>query len=98
VPSTRDTETLEPRRYPLSSSAAPRGEEKTHHYLWRFWRVLPRAGHLGVFDRSYYGRLLVEGVGAFCWRPSGGGPTARSTSSRPSRPPSAWSSASSGCR
>jgi len=68
----RVTETLEPRGYTVSSFAAPRGEEKTHHYLWRFWRVLPRAGHLGVFDRSYYGRVLVERVEGFCseaeWR------------------------------
>jgi polyphosphate kinase 2 (PPK2 family) len=40
--------------------------------MWRFWRVLPRAGHLGIFDRSYYGRVLVERVEGFCaeeeWR------------------------------
>jgi polyphosphate kinase 2 (PPK2 family) len=68
----RVTETLEPRGYTVSSFAAPRGEEKTHHYLWRFWRTLPRAGHLGIFDRSYYGRVLVERVEGFCgeaeWR------------------------------
>jgi polyphosphate kinase 2 (PPK2 family) len=68
----RVTETLEPRGYSVSSFAAPRGEEKTHHYLWRFWRSLPRAGHLGIFDRSYYGRVLVERVEGFCaedeWR------------------------------
>jgi polyphosphate kinase 2 (PPK2 family) len=58
----RISETLEPRGYTVSSFSAPRGEEKTHHYLWRFWRVLPRAGHLGIFDRSYYGRVLVERV------------------------------------
>jgi polyphosphate kinase 2 (PPK2 family) len=68
----RVTETLEPRGYTVSSFAAPRGEERSHHYLWRFWRVLPRAGHLGIFDRSYYGRVLVERVEGFCaeeeWR------------------------------
>ena len=68
----RITETLEPRGYTVSSFAAPRGEEKSHHYMWRFWRVLPRAGHLGIFDRSYYGRVLVERVEGFCaeeeWR------------------------------
>ena len=62
----RITEKLEPRGYTVSSFAAPRGEEKTHHYLWRFWRALPRAGHLGIFDRSYYGRVLVERVEGFC--------------------------------
>jgi AMP-polyphosphate phosphotransferase len=61
----RVTETLEPRGYTVSSFAAPRGEEKSHHYLWRFWRALPRAGHLGIFDRSYYGRVLVERVEGF---------------------------------
>jgi polyphosphate kinase 2 (PPK2 family) len=61
----RVTETLEPRGYTVSSFSAPRGEEKTHHYLWRFWRVLPRTGHLGIFDRSYYGRVLVERVEGF---------------------------------
>jgi polyphosphate kinase 2 (PPK2 family) len=58
----RVTETLEPRGYTVSSFSAPRGEEITHHYLWRFWRLLPRAGHFGIFDRSYYGRVLVERV------------------------------------
>jgi polyphosphate kinase 2 (PPK2 family) len=65
----RITETLEPRGYTVSSFSAPRGEEKTRHYLWRFWRALPRAGHLGVFDRSYYGRVLVERVEGFCSEP-----------------------------
>jgi polyphosphate kinase 2 (PPK2 family) len=68
----RVTETLEPRGYTVSSFSAPRGEEKTRHYLWRFWRTLPRAGHLAIFDRSYYGRVLVERVEGFCaeeeWR------------------------------
>ncbi len=68
----RMTEVLDPRGFTVSSFAAPRGEEKTHHYLWRFWRNLPRAGHLSIFDRSYYGRVLVERVEGFCnddeWR------------------------------
>jgi polyphosphate kinase 2 (PPK2 family) len=68
----RLTETLEPRGFTVSSFSAPRGEEQTHHYLWRFWRALPRAGHLGIFDRSYYGRVLVKRVEGFCseeeWR------------------------------
>jgi polyphosphate kinase 2 (PPK2 family) len=62
----RITQTLEPRGFTVTSIAAPRGEEKTHHYLWRFWNALPRAGHLGIFDRSYYGRVLVERVEGFC--------------------------------
>jgi polyphosphate kinase 2 (PPK2 family) len=68
----RITETLEPRGYTVSSFAAPRGEEKAHHYQWRFWRALPRTGHLGIWDRSHYGRVLVERVEGFCseaeWR------------------------------
>lgn len=68
----RMTEVLDPRGFTVSSFAAPRGEEKTHHHLWRFWRNLPRAGHLSIFDRSYYGRVLVERVEGFCnddeWR------------------------------
>jgi polyphosphate kinase 2 (PPK2 family) len=62
----RVTETLEPRGFTVSSFSAPRGEERSHHHLWRFWRALPRAGHLGIFDRSYYGRVLVERVESFC--------------------------------
>jgi len=68
----RVTEMLDPRGYTVSAYAAPRGEEKSHHYLWRFWRNLPRAGHMAIFDRTYYGRVLVERVEKFCsddeWR------------------------------
>ncbi len=46
--------------------AAPSDEEKAHPYLWRFWRHLPRRGHFAVFDRSWYGRVLVERVEGFC--------------------------------
>jgi len=52
--------------------AAPTDEEKAHHYLWRFWRKLPRAGFVNVFDRSWYGRVLVERAEGFAtedeWR------------------------------
>ena len=68
----RVTEMLDPRGYTVSAYAAPRGDEKSHHYLWRFWRNLPRAGHVAIFDRTYYGRVLVERVERFCsddeWR------------------------------
>ena len=40
--------------------------EKAHHYLWRFWNEVPKAGHITIFDRSWYGRLLVERVEGFC--------------------------------
>jgi polyphosphate kinase 2 (PPK2 family) len=62
----RVTEALDPRGFTVTSFAAPRGEEKSHQYLWRFWKALPRAGHLAIFDRSHYGRLLVERVEKFC--------------------------------
>ena len=52
--------------------AAPTSEESAHHYLWRFWRHLPHAGYVSVFDRSWYGRVLVERVEGFAteaeWR------------------------------
>ncbi len=68
----RVTEILDPRGFTVSAYAAPRGEDKTHHYLWRFQKKLPRAGHVVVFDRTYYGRVLVERVEGFCheeeWR------------------------------
>lgn len=68
----RVTEMLDPRGYTVTPFAAPKGDEKTHHYLWRFWKSLPRAGHLAVWDRSHYGRVLVERVEGFCneeeWR------------------------------
>ena len=52
--------------------AAPTDEERAHHYLWRFWRYLPRAGRMLIFDRSWYGRVLVERVEGFArpdeWR------------------------------
>ena len=64
----RITYPLDPRCFTVSSFAAPHGEAKTHHYLWRFWRNLPRAGHLTIFDRSYYGRVLVERVEKFASR------------------------------
>lgn len=58
----RLTEVLDPRSYQVNSFAAPTDEEKAHHYLWRFWRKLPPAGTIGIFDRSWYGRVLVERV------------------------------------
>ena len=61
----RLTEMLDPRGFTVSSYAAPHGEDRSHHYLWRFWRNLPRTGHLAIFDRSYYGRVLVERVEGF---------------------------------
>jgi polyphosphate kinase 2 (PPK2 family) len=62
----RVTEKLDPRGYVVHPIAAPRGEDKTHHYLWRFWRRLPERGQIAIFDRSWYGRVMVERVEGFC--------------------------------
>jgi len=68
----RLTDSLDPRSYEVHTYAAPTDEEKQHHYLWRFWRRLPPAGKIGIFDRSWYGRVLVERVEGFAsdleWR------------------------------
>ena len=56
---------LEPRAYRIYPVAAPTDEERAQHYLWRFWRHVPRAGRVAVFDRSWYGRVLVERVEGF---------------------------------
>jgi polyphosphate kinase 2 (PPK2 family) len=62
----RVVENLDPRGYSVIPIAAPQGEERTHHYLWRFWKHIPKAGHIAVFDRSWYGRVMVERVEGFC--------------------------------
>lgn len=61
----RLTDALDPRSYVVNSFAAPTDEEKSHQYLWRFWRRLPSSGTIGIFDRSWYGRVLVERVEGF---------------------------------
>ncbi len=61
----RVTRALDPRLYQVVGFAAPTAEEKAQHYLWRFWRHLPPAGLTGIFDRSHYGRVLVERVEGF---------------------------------
>lgn len=53
---------LSARNYQVVPVAAPNDEEKAYHYLWRFWRHLSRAGHITLFDRTWYGRVLVERV------------------------------------
>ena len=62
----RLTEKMDPRGYAVYPIAAPQGEDKTHHYLWRFWRRLPEAGQIAIFDRSWYGRVMVERIEGFC--------------------------------
>ncbi len=58
----RLTRAMSARHYRVIPIAAPSDEELAHHYLWRFWRQLPQAGSLTIFDRSWYGRVLVERV------------------------------------
>jgi len=57
---------LDPRGYEVVPIIAPNDVEKAHHYLWRFWVPFPKAGHIAVFDRSWYGRVMVERVEKFC--------------------------------
>lgn len=63
----RVTARLDPRGYEVFAIAAPSGEDKTHHYLWRFWRRMPppEEKQVLIFDRSWYGRVLVERVEGF---------------------------------
>jgi polyphosphate:AMP phosphotransferase len=64
----RLTATMNPENYRIIPIAAPTDEEKSHHYLWRFWRHIPRDGGFVVFDRTWYGRVLVERVENFATR------------------------------
>jgi AMP-polyphosphate phosphotransferase len=61
----RVTGSLDARDYQVIPIAAPTDEERAHHYMWRFWRHLSRAGRMTIFDRSWYGRVLVERVEGF---------------------------------
>jgi polyphosphate:AMP phosphotransferase len=61
----RLTRALDARRYDVVPIAAPTEEERAQPYLWRFWRSVPRRGHFTLFDRSWYGRVLVERVEGF---------------------------------
>jgi len=62
----RLTEALDARSYQIIPVAAPTSEERAQPYLWRFWRHMPRLGRFTIFDRSWYGRVLVERVEGFC--------------------------------
>lgn len=68
----RITAEVDPRSFVVHPIAAPAGEDKSHHYLYRFWRRLPPRGQIAIFDRSWYGRVLVERVEGFAcpheWR------------------------------
>ena len=62
----RITAALDARLYHTIPVAAPTDEERAQPYLWRFWRHLPRKGRLTLYDRSWYGRVLVERIEGFC--------------------------------
>ena len=57
---------LDPRQYQVVPVASPSDEELAHPYLWRFWRQVPELGGITIFDRSWYGRVLVERVEGYC--------------------------------
>lgn len=61
----RITECIDPRGYQVIPIASPNDVEKSHHYLWRFWEHVPKEGHMAIFDRTWYGRVLVERVEGF---------------------------------
>lgn len=65
----RLTEKMDPRGYVVNPTAAPNDIEKAHHYLWRFWKDMPKNGHIAVFDRTWYGRVMVERIEGFCTTP-----------------------------
>lgn len=62
----RLTLNLDPRGYKVNPISAPNDIERAHHYLWRFYNTFPKAGHLAIYDRSWYGRVLVERIEGFC--------------------------------
>lgn len=62
----RLTQNLDPRGYEVIPTPAPTPTEKAHHYLWRFWNTIPKAGHIAIYDRSWYGRVMVERIEGFC--------------------------------
>ncbi len=68
----RVAKALDPRGYEVVPIAAPSPDEKARNYLWRFWVNLPRDGHVTIFDRTWYGRVMVERIEGFCsendWR------------------------------
>lgn len=68
----RITDALREDRVQVFATSAPSPEEQARHYLWRFWRTVPPVGHIAIYDRSWYGRVLVERVEGFteetAWR------------------------------
>jgi polyphosphate:AMP phosphotransferase len=65
----RLTDAIDARDFRVIPVSKPNDEEKAHHYLWRFWRHVPRAGMVTIYDRSWYGRVLVERLEGFATEP-----------------------------
>lgn len=61
----RVVQQLDPTGYEINTTAAPTDIELKHHYLWRFWSEVPKTGHISIYDRSWYGRVMVERVEGF---------------------------------
>jgi polyphosphate:AMP phosphotransferase len=68
----RVTQALDARKYDVIPIAAPSDEENARPYLWRFWRHIPEKGRIAIFDRSWYGRVLVERIEKYCGEPDWG--------------------------
>ncbi|MCI8583091.1 MAG: polyphosphate:AMP phosphotransferase [Dorea sp.] len=64
----RLTERMDPRGYVVHPTASPNDIERAYHYLWRFWIDMPKAGHVTIFDRTWYGRVMVERIEGFCMK------------------------------
>lgn len=62
----RLTEKMDPRGFVVNPTASPNDIERAHHYLWRFWHAMPKDGHIAIFDRTWYGRVMVERIEGFC--------------------------------
>ena len=62
----RLTAKMDPRGFVVHPTASPNDIERAHHYLWRFWTAMPKAGHVAIFDRTWYGRVMVERIEGFC--------------------------------
>ncbi len=62
----RIADALDPRGYEVLPIASPEPHEKARHFLWRFWTRLPKTGHVAIFDRTWYGRVMVERLEGFC--------------------------------
>src|SRR3954462_8974807 len=86
----RLVERLDPRHVRVAQFAAPTRDEKRHHFLWRFWPVLPGWGGMAVLDRTWYGRVLVERVEGFAsqeaWQRGTAGNVTRGTTVWPEGP------------